>query len=265
MKKRTKKHWKLVIGNWSLPKGFSMAEMMIVTIIMAVLFSVGSGTYFNEKRRFEFNNSLSEVIQMIKIARNLTVTSEPIYVNVASLQENEKSMVPIDGYGVYINLVPDTLDNPQAVASADNPHIILFANKGDGTSRSDFQNDDSPDYFDATDEIIEEFRFPSLVHFRSLSFDTGSGLVEKWSDQEENEGPLNEGRETVIIFRPPLGDAIINNNNSSNPIVMDEVQLNMINPESPDESAKKCLFIRLNRIRTFPVLEFGAIDNEHCS
>lgn len=79
--------------------GFTIAEMIIVIAIMAILTAIGGLTYSKERDRFEFNNALIKTLQLIKTARTDAVTSTPIYD-----EATKKNVIPVDGYGVYFKL-----------------------------------------------------------------------------------------------------------------------------------------------------------------
>lgn len=225
-------------------KGFTIAEMLIVTIILGVLFSIGTRTYFRERDRFEFNNAFTKILSIIKTARNFASTSRPVYI-----EAEDRNIIPADGYGVYIKIDP----------TGNNSFFTLFANT-DGLNIKD----DKPNRFDQNDKEIESYRLPKKVDFRSFDFDDLNdvpdlGLVEQWTATPSPGIPSQT--EAVIIFRPPLAQTFIGNNLlNPNDIEIDELRMNFINPAAPDVSPKKCQFISIKRAKTFPELRYGAFD-----
>ena len=243
--------------------GFTISEMLIVTTIIAFLMSAGIKTYIGERDRYEFINSMVKIISIFKTARNLAITSSPIYIN-ASIG----NVIPADGYGVHINMDPDP-------ASADDlPVITLFANLGSGPDKIKYQNDDDPNTFNigfTNDRVIETYEIPRQVVFEYFQFDEGSGLVDKWG-QEAVDKPFEPNKtEAVVIFKPPLADTLIrgpegtNHNNKTftadDPnIVLETLGIKLRNPTVSETSPKRCQLIYLNRIKTFP-----EITNNDCT
>ena len=217
-------------------KGFTIAELIIVTTIMAVLMSIGGRIYFDERDRFEFNNAFVEMMGVIKTARNYATTSQSYHID-------GMNVIPIDGYGVNINFEPEE----------DEPNFKLFANLGPGPLYEDYQNDDFPNRFynDNNDKVMETYTLPKQVIFRSFYFDE----EEQWDEEEEEP----TATEAIIIFKPPMGDAFLGDKNE-NP--MEELLIKFINPDAEEESPKKCVFLRINRIKTFPEIMYSGYDND---
>ena len=227
-------------------KGFTIAEMIMVVLIISALTIISGRTYFTERDRFEFNNAFIEMTGMIKEARNLATTSQSVYISAI-----KKNVVPADGYGIYINLEPDQ----------DKPHFTLFANLGPGADYEDYLNEDSEEnarIFDNNDKIIKTFTIPSQVQFHSFYFDD----LWKWDEEDLPNPAAPNATEAVIIFKPPLAETLIGNNDTVNPEELDKLGLKFFNPAADDNSPKKCIFIRFNRIKTFPAIEY---DNIECN
>ena len=125
-------------------KGFTIIEMLTVTMIIGILMAMGGRMYYEERNRFEYNNALSKMMEMIKTARNSATTSRPV-VNPAT----GKNEVPKSGYGVHIELDPPGSD----------PHLILFASYPDidgdlNTYNLAFKKKPDP----KASKILEEYR-----------------------------------------------------------------------------------------------------------
>jgi len=229
--------------------GFTMAEMLIVTIIIGILSTIGMNTYRNERNRVEVNNALIRTLGMINTARNLATTSTFHYVE--SLDEK---FIPIDGYGIFIDLEP----------ADGEPHLILFANIDPTSKIIAAGPDNSPNQYDFTvaleaDQIIESYRIPKQMDLHSFFFDETPGngtLVKEWNDESEDEedhGP-DGTKQAVIIFKPPLADTFLGDNESKE---MEEIALKFINLEARDGAPKACPTIRINRIKTFPEIDYS--------
>lgn len=227
-------------------KGFTLAEMLIVTIIIGILMTIGTRTYYTERNRVEFNNALIRVMGMIKTARNQAAASTSFYIDAPF----NKSYIPVDGYGIFIDLNP----------AAGEPHFILFANI-DPSSPSGADN--LPNQYDFTaqaqaDQIIESYRLPKQVDFHAFFFDETPGngiLVKEWDTTTDPENPSPGGtRQAVIIFKPPLADTFLGDNGTK---VVEEVAMKFINLEAPAGASKACPTIRLNRIKTFPEIDYS--------
>jgi len=240
-------------------KGFTISEMVIVTIIIAILTSAGIKTYFSERDRYEFNNALVKTIGIFKTARNLAITSSPVYIS-----QSIGNVIPADGYGVHINLDPDP------ASEDDLPVMTLFANLGSGAEKADYQNDDDPNTFNvgfSNDKVIETYEIPRQVIFEFFQFDKGdgNGLIDKWSFIPATPTIFEPDKtEAVVIFKPPLAYTLIRGpagtNHANDKTFLDDsdfdaletLGLKFFNPYAPETSPKRCQFIYLNRIKTFP-------------
>ncbi len=202
-----------------------MAEMIIVLGIMTIISLIGIPTYSKERDRFEFNNALIKTLQLIKTARTYALTSFPIYVGT-------NNIIPVDGYGVHFKL------NTERGKSV----ITVFANTGSNALKFDL---------DTGDKILETFVIPKQIDFRYFYFDGDK----KWKDLPANErGPT--AREGVIIFKPPLGEMTLGNNDAQS---LEELGLQFENPASDAGIPKKCQTITIDRIKRFPELIYRAI------
>ena len=249
--------------------GFTVIEMLTVTLIAAVLFAIGARTYFDERDRFVYNNALTKTIEIIKVARNSATTSRSVYVDVKSgPNPGMQNVVPPSGYGVRINLDP----------ADDEPHLILFASTGIGLDGDESILNKvydggvlkSPD--DIADVILEEFRLPKQLKFEYLIWDDGGagGYKEKWNPGNPPSTPAKATANAIdIFFRPPLAD-IYMQGWLIDPITeigaktehLEEIGLRFFNPSAPVGSPKRCQYIMLKRVRAFPVIKYSDCDND---
>lgn len=241
----------------SLKKGFTMVEMILVMSTLLILFSVTIGAYREERRRFDFNEGLNQILATIKEARNLTTNSEPFFEATAGTTQEERSIVPADGYGVKIEVDSSTLATK----------LILFANKGPdnhipSSKRDSFQNEPSEyerSILDSSDLIIRTITLPENLRFKFFVYDypgTGTSL----DPTPRYNLPSNpDAFETTLMYRPLLADLEIfeddNNNNPANP--MDSVQIVFENLDAPSTSGKRCHFISLNKNKGTPEHTFS--------
>jgi prepilin-type N-terminal cleavage/methylation domain-containing protein len=240
-------HWSLaegcelsrtVIGHWS--NGFTIAEMLIVTIIIAILMSIGGRIYYDERDKFIYNNALSKVMGIVNTARNLATTSTGVAVG-------NTYTVPPSGYGVYINLTPD----------ANEPNFTLFASLGGSSADLNTTFDKGtikpPDTM--ADKIIETYRLPDQLHLQFLKINDGAGLQDQPTTWKlTGTTPELLIKEGLIMFRPPLADTYLSAG-TSHPDLEDLV-MRFYNPNEVKASKKKCQYISINRIRTFPDLSY---------
>ncbi|MCK5612997.1 type II secretion system protein [Candidatus Pacearchaeota archaeon] len=214
--------------------GFTIAEMLIVTIIIGILSTIGTRTYYTERNRFEFNNALTKTTGIIKTARNMATSSQAIYSNIAG-----KQIVPRNGYGVYINLEP----------AEDEPHFTLFASLGDENNdvkRFDKGVLSGPDL--EADYIMETYRLPKQAEFHYFIYDNNV----EWDN--DLDPPAATATEAVIFFRPPLADTYV----GSNATVAEDLEklgMRFFNIYSNEGSSKACQTINLTRVQTFPIIE----------
>lgn len=204
--------------------GFTIAEMLIVTIIIGILTGIGTRTYYQERDRFKFNGGLVKTMEIIKTTRNFATTSYPVYDPATT-----KHFVPPDGYGVYIDLNPNTND----------PHLIIFANRIGETADQ---------YEDGTDIILEKFRLPKQIDFQSFFLDGTETLYD--SDQSKDQS-------MVIIFTPPLAETYLGDNLSNVDSKKNEIKLEFYNRYVPADSTNEYQCITLNAVKTFPELSSG--------
>lgn len=207
-------------------KGFTIAEMLIVTIILGVLMGIGTRTYIKERDRFQFNAGLIKTLEIIKTTRNFATTSFPVY-------DGENHFVPPYGYSIYINLNP-----------ADNEdHFVVFVDPP-GSNTNQFDSE--------TDIIIEKYRLPDQVRFDSFFFGEEEKVKTTADDPPET---IPTETEAIITFRPPLAEVEINDINAK---TINELKLKFFNRYVPQNSSKRCTFITLNAVKGFPEISYSA-------
>jgi len=164
-------------------KGFTIIELLVVIIIIAIVASIGTNTYQSQRSQARYNNSIIKVLGMIKQARNYAVSSRAVYDETKN--PGEESYIPPEGYGVYI----ERSDTPGA------SRFVLFAN-------TETNDPEEQDQYDEGKDIIEEEYFLSLeTNFIGLFTDQDLPTHTAIGGGDDNKA--------VIIFRPPLADAAL--------------------------------------------------------
>lgn len=226
-------------------KGFTVAELITVTVIMAILTAIGGRTYYAERDRFQYNDALSTVITMIKEARNAATSSREV-----------NGSVPRDGFGVYINLRPGTGE----------PHFTLFASRGvgaDGDTEILNQTYDKgvlTGFDDELDEVLEIYVLPPNVHFEYLEFDYGTvaGMVPQWNPGTGTADPVPTATESVVFFRPPLAESYLwPPSGPPDNHELEALGMRFNNTAAPKGSPKNCQHIVMNRVKNFPVINYS--------
>lgn len=141
------------------------------------MFAIGGNTYRSQRNKFQFNDSLTQVLGIVKTARNHAIASRGHW-NGATTE------IPKEGYGVYI----ERYAHP-AGGGKFSGKLVLFANTsvaGDNINK-----------YDSNEGFEEEYVMPNDTEFISL---TGDGA------------PIAQA---VIFFRPPLADVTITDNTAT--------------------------------------------------
>ena len=216
--------------------GFTLAEMMIVMAITAILGTVGVCTYFTERDRFEFNNALTKTMQFVKAVRTYATTSFPIYAG-------GENIIPKGGYGIHIQLDKDPGESI----------LTIFANLG---TALDYQKDDGANEFEPTqDQVLETYTLPKQISFRYFIFKK-NGQEEEIMWKEDKDKPEDTGPtafEATLIFKPPLGELSIVDDDSN---ALEQLSLQFSNPATDSAGKKKCQRIILNQVKAFPELMY---------
>jgi type II secretory pathway pseudopilin PulG len=210
-------------------KGITLAELVLVIGIIAVLTAIFAGTYRSQSESLKYTNSLNQVVSMIKTARNYAVTSRAAFVN-------NELVVPPEGYGLYIERSNDPGKSK----------LVLFANVSaenpvEKADQFDFDDEDAfPD-----DVIEEEYYFPVDTIFEAILMGDKSTPI---------------GDRAVIIFRPPIADAFIANNDVPDQVdvatviePIDIIYFRFSRRGAPEDVPDK--FIKLNKTAGFPEAE----------
>jgi len=253
------KNLKLKIKNSA--GGFTLSELLIVIAILGILFTLAGKTYTTERKRVQYNNALADVLTVIKEARNYSVTSRMAYdanrqnnsytANIdESLLENHR-FIPKEGYGVYVEM--KYAGSPTAVY--DGAEVILFTNveSHDDPSGSNHEMEinqynkvpTAPGFPD--DDLIEQ------RHILEKKYITLEGLYNTCTPiANQKISCSNSVNSRSIIFRPPLADTYIADNNNPISGKINTLYLVFSNPNAPSGAQKKV--IRINAISGFAEL-----------
>ncbi len=196
-------------------------EMLIVVVIILIILSIGTNTYQNQRRFARYNNSISEVLSMIKLAQTHAITSR----SVEDLNMDPSIYTPEGGYGIYF----ERSDTPGQ------SRVLLFANTAIGNTEAETATMHQQ-YDEGLDLVEMEYFLDENVDFKSLL---------------DSKDPMNPiGSDTaVVVFTPPLADSTLAINN--NPLPENLVSLNHLflefrQLESLDDIPSK--FIHINAV-----------------
>lgn len=237
-------------------KAFTIAELVIVLFVSSVLLTMGIMTYRSQQDYILFNRAVTKVSEMIQSARNMSLSSQPVYYN-----NSFPNLIAKDGYGVFLKI------------DGTNSNVILFANMGSGDTREAIQNDDDPHTFNTnslkTDIILEKYKIPNEVVFELFQFEENNSMVNKWSINPLNSTKEANKKEAVIIFKPPMAETEIygpkdkDNNFIKGQTFSDDNDINslntiamkFINIRANKNKKSKCMYVEINRIKTFPEIK----------
>lgn len=220
----------------SSSKGFTIVELMVVIIIITIVASIGTNGYQSQRKQVRYNDSILRVLTMIKQARNYAVTSRPVY---DECEVGAESYVPPEGYGLYISRSETPGES----------RVVLFANTQVDDAIETDQYEEFPDPCDS-DLVEEEYYLPLDTILNDLLVDlTGPTILDSNTNPDENEA--------VIIFRPPLADAMLAANDhplTANQITFpDDLYLEFRRVDTPPGIPSQ--YIHINRIAGFPEIE----------
>lgn len=207
---------------------------MVVIIIIALVASIGTGAYQNQRQQVIYNDSVLKVLSMIKTARNYAISSRPVY---DECEVGNESYIPEAGYGVY--LYRD--DDP------DESRIVLFANNETDDAVEANQYDEETDKCDS-DLMIEEYALHEGTVFEDLLIALAPVEEQLSSNSQDPEDEL------VILFRPPLADAAMFANdrplNDTLLTQVDDIYMEFRRIGVPTEVPST--YIHMNRVAGFP-------------
>jgi len=226
--------------NKFFPKGFTLMEMLIVVIILALVASIGGNTYSIQRKAVRFTDSIVKVSALIKATRNHAVSSRSAY-DPDCQPAGEERFVPAEGYGLYIS----RSDTPGL------SRFVIFAN-------SQADNEVEANQFDEvigspcdSDLIEEEYLLPVDTEF--------TGLFRQISPTKQAIGGLTTDDAVTIIFRPPLADATIAVNETPAPadpadlVYLLDLYLEFRRPQSNPSTPSQ--YIHINQLAGFPETE----------
>jgi len=176
-----------VIRNSNKPKGFSLIEMIVVVMITLLILTLGINTYRDQQRHVIYNESVSKVLSIVKVARNHALTNRPIFD-----EDQQLSIIPKNGYGVYF----------ERSETPGESKVILFANTVAETEVEQQQ-------FDPGEHIEETYTIPSQVEFVGL-----------WADQNlPDHTGIGGGTpdQAALFFNLPLENGLIAVNDNPAP------------------------------------------------
>lgn len=218
------------------PKGFTVIELMVVIIIIAIVASIGTNTYRAQREVVRYNDSIVTVIAMIKKARNYAVTSRPVF-DTCQI-EGEESYIPEAGYGVYIER-SDNLEESR---------LVLFANTIADDELEAHQYDYDQGSPCTSDLIEEEYNLPLITEFPAFLTDR---------EPAPDGTPLIDDT-VVILFTPPLADAYVAVNdplyNDLDEVdVLDDLYMEFRRQATP--AGIPSTYVHMNRVAGFPEIE----------
>lgn len=166
--------------------GYTILELLIVMFIIVLLATIALTSYQKQRVRLTFDQSLINVNNLIKTARNYATTSK----------KTPDGIIPESGYGIYIDLAEKKFVLFANVSDEDNSDDQYDVN---GIEPDDIIMDDSS-YIDINGVPNSEGYFlPNTTNFESI--------------MNENKTDIPGGK-VVILFRPPLADTTITTNTS---------------------------------------------------
>ena len=157
--------------------------MLVVIIIIAIVSTIGTNTYKNQRSQVRYNDSIIKVLSLVKMAKNYSISSRPVFDE--SKPAGEENYIPKEGYGVYF----------ERSEIPGKSRIILFAN-----TQANEDEAEKNQYDEGKDVIEEEYILDDATQFFGL-----------WSDIKDPPATIGGADENkaVVIFRPPLAEGFI--------------------------------------------------------
>jgi prepilin-type N-terminal cleavage/methylation domain-containing protein len=233
-------------------KGYTLAEMVIVLGVMAILFTIGAQSYLQQRDRFEFNAALYRIMQLVRNIRTYATSTTPIAVPKVG------NVIPVDGYGIQFKMSTEPGKST----------LTTFANLAPGNpTQPHTTGDESINRFNVPGDVkIESYTIPKQMLFKKLWFQKMATAdqpadpkpLAQYNSTGEDKGPT--ALEGIAFFKPPMADSWIVGFGKTSPSVaipLTNLQVEFENPEIPEGGAKKCLKITLNVVKTFPELSYS--------
>jgi len=230
--------------------GFTLAEMTIVIMIMGILFGISSTIYSGQRNVFVFNSALTRTLQMIRTVRTYATSTTPVAVPEIG------NVIPVDGYGIDFKLD----------ATGKNFTITVFANLAENPKEPHVADDPKINQFnEGQDVVIESYTLPSQIKFNKFYFQTPDDLKAtppafpaKYISSGDEKGPT--AYEAIAFFRPPMADSWLVGfeKNSEVAIPLANMRIELQNPETAALGSKRCQWITLNSVKTFPELSYNS-------
>ncbi len=159
-----------------IKKGFTLVELMVVIVIIGVIAVIAVPSYYNSIRQAKYEESVSEIVSLIKDARNTSIVGK--FTGDASSHTTPKG-----GYGVYLQ------------KTSTGGVLISFQDKNENKK---YDND-------VEDTVISSYKLPTSITIKSMSGSKATGYT---ATPETNLDFL----EASILFQPPQGETFLNEN-----------------------------------------------------
>ena len=190
-------------------KGFTLVELMIVIAIVGIISVMAVPSYYGSIKRAKYEEKVSEVVTLIKDARNTSIIGK-FTGGVGSYE------TPKGGYGVYIDKVSGTLIS--------------------------FQDEDEDQiYTNGSDTLLQTIILPDEISIQTI---TGS-IATGYTNTNLTNNDINKA---VILFKPPQGETVLNENDKTKDIV----DLNITLQRYDNNKSKR---LKINKISGFITTE----------
>jgi len=188
-------------------KGFTLIELTVVIAIIGVLAIITVPNYYQSIKKAKYETAVSTIVTLIKEARNMSI--------IGNLTKSGSDLIAqTGGYGVYLK---------------------IFST---GSTIISFQDLDTDNLYSSdNDTILSIYTLPKEILIKSMS---GTKATDYTASTETNAS----FSEATILFIPPQGKTILNENNKTKELIDFFLQL-----ERYDSNKSKKL--KINRISGF--------------